>query len=350
MNSMAKGSYRVGVFGASSLLGKELADELKESPMAALDVVLLDEEDATGQVIAAGDEATFIQRIEPAALEGMEVAFFAGDAASAAKHWKSARQAGASVVDLTYALERENDVVVRAPWVSEALEDENGLGLNLKTAGVVAAHPATVMLALVLARLKGLGVQGCAATVLEPASEHGREAMDELHQQTVRLLSFQSLPREQYDAQIAFNLLPSVGGEAKVKFQATEERIRAHYGLLSQGRLPELALQLIQAPVFHGYAVSLMVKLANEATVEAVETALGQSHIDVLAEDSDPPSNVSAAGQEAILVRVRAEDAGSGKARRFWLWLAADNLKLAARNAIACAAELGRLRPQGKVQ
>ena len=247
-------------------------------------------------------------------------------------------------------MEREQDVAVRAPWVSEALGDENGLGLNLKTAGVVAAHPAAVMLALVLARLKNLNVQGCAATVMEPASEHGREAMDELHQQTVSLLSFQSLPRTQYDAQIAFNLLPAVGAEAKIKFRATEERVRAHYALLSQGRLPELALQLIQAPVFHGYVVSLMVKLAKETTVDAVTAALGKLHIEVVEEDSDPPSNVSAAGQESILVRVRAEDGGSGKARRFWLWLAADNLKLAARNAIACAAELGRLRPQGKVQ
>ncbi len=347
---MERAGNRVGVFGASSLLGKELADEIKESPMAALDVVLLDEDDATGQVIAAGDEATFIQRIEPAALKGMEVAFFTGDAASAAKRWQSARQAGASVVDLTYALEREQDVAVRAPWVGEALGDENGLGLSLKTAGVVAAHPAAVMLALVLARLKNLNVQGCAATVMEPASEHGREAMDELHQQTVSLLSFQSLPRTQYDAQIAFNLLPAVGAEARIKFQATEERVRAHYALLSQGRLPELALQLIQAPVFHGYVVSLMVKVASETTVDAVAAALGKLHIEVVGEDSDPPSNVSAAGQESILVRVRAEDGGSEKARRFWLWLAADNLKLAARNAIACAAELGRLRPQGKVQ
>ncbi len=343
-------SNRVGVFGASSLLGKELTDEIKESPMAALDVVLLDEDDASGQVIAAGDEAAFIQRIEPAALEGMEFAFFAGDAASAAKHWKSARQAGASVVDLTYALEHEADVAVRAPWVSEALGDESGLGLNLKTAGVVAAHPAAVMLALVLARLSALQVQACAATVMEPASEHGREAMDELHQQTVRLLSFQSLPREQYDAQIAFNLLPAVGAEAKVPFQTTERRIRAHYALLGKGRLPELAMQLIQAPVFHGYAVSLMVTLASETTVDAFAAALGKTHLEVVAEDADPPSNVSAAGQEQILVRLRAEDGGDGTAKRFWVWMAADNLKLTARNALACAAELGRLRPQGKVQ
>ena len=52
--------------------------------------------------------------------------------------------------------------------------------------------------------------------MMEPASEYGRAAMDELHQQTVNLLSFQTLPREQYDTQVAFNLLPELGEGAKV--------------------------------------------------------------------------------------------------------------------------------------
>ena len=98
-----------------------------------------------------------------------------------------------------------------------------------------------------------LALTSVAATVMEPASEYGRAAMDELHQQTVNLLSFQTLPREQYDAQVSFNLLPELGEAAKVKLGATEQRIRRHYSVLSEGRLPALALQIVQAPVFHGY-------------------------------------------------------------------------------------------------
>ena len=73
-------------------------------------------------------------------------------------------------------------------------------------------------------------------------------------------------------------------------------------------------------------------------------------HLDVLAQESDPPSNLSAAGQEDIMVRVQKDSGEGERGTRFWLWLAADNLKLAALNAIACATELGRLRPLGKVQ
>jgi len=255
-------------------------------------------------------------------------------------------------VDLTYALEREKDVLVRAPWIAEtnASKTQPGRDPDLKTSAVVAAHPAAIMLALMTGRLKAkLAPVSIAATVMEPASEHGRAAMDELHQQTVNLLSFQSLPREQYDAQAAFNLLPALGESAAIKLDATERRIRAQYAVLS-GEMPRIALQIAQAPVFHGYVISAFVELGAAASVAQVETALAGEHVDIVTSDSEPPSNLSAAGQEDVMVRVRSGSGEKDKATGFWLWMAADNLKLAAMNAIACASELGKLRPQGKVQ
>ena len=345
--------YRIGIVGAASLAGKELSDELAESLLATSNVVLLDDEDeAAGQVTTAGEDPAFIQRIEAESFERMDFVFFAGDAEITKRHWQEARRAGASIVDLTYALEMERDVLVLSPWVSEALgERARGREPDLRTPAVVAAHPAAVMLGMTAARLSAqMEVASLAATVMEPASEHGRAAMDEMHQQTVSLLSFQSLPREQYDAQVSFNLLPALGDGAKVRLGPTERRIRSEYAGFSNGALPPLALQMVQAPVFHGYVVSGLVELKKAATVEEVESALAGDHIDVVSVDSEPPSNLSAAGQEDIMVRVMGDFEGAERGTRFWLWLAADNLKLSALNAIACAAELRRLRPSGKVQ
>ncbi len=155
---MANRMYRIGIVGASSLAGKELSDELGESLLAASDVVLLDDEDVAGQVTTAGDEPAFIQRIEASSFEKMDFVFFAGGADVTKKHWQDARRAGASIVDLTYALAGEKDVLVRAPWVAEELEAKiprTGPEPDLKTPAVVAAHPVAVMLALTMARLAG---------------------------------------------------------------------------------------------------------------------------------------------------------------------------------------------------
>ena len=351
---MANGMYRIGIVGAASLAGKELSDELQESLLAASDFVLLDDEEAAGQVTSAGDEVAFVQRIEAASFDKMDFVFFVGDADVTKKHWHQARKAGASIVDMTYALEGERDVLVRSPLAVGAelgKTANHGAAPDLKTPAVVAGHPAAVMLALVAARLQAkLSLTNAAATVMEPASEHGRAAMDELHQQTVNLLSFHDLPKEQYDAQVSFNLLPSLGDAAKVKLRETEDRIRRHYAVLAGGTLPKLALQLVQAPVFHGYVASVLVELAKAATVEQLEQALAGEPLDIVVGESDPPSNLSAAGQDEIMVRVRGEGGEGETSTRFWLWLAADNLKLAAVNAISCALELRRLRPSGKVQ
>lgn len=354
---IASSPYRIAVVGASSLAGKELSDALADSPLAACDFVLLDEEDA-GQMTTAGDEATFIQKIDEESFAGVDFVFFAGDPGLTRRYWRTARLAGASIVDMTYALESEPGVVMRGPWAGWALDgygqtrtDPRALEPDLTTPAVVTAHPAALMLMLVAGRLHAkLPVAAMAATVFEPASAHGRAAMDELHQQTVSLLSFQSLPREQYDAQVAFNLLPALGDGARVKLAETEQRIADHYAALAAGVAPELALQLIQAPVFHGYVASVLVELQAPATMEEMEAALQGTQVDLVGAESDPPSNLSAAGQPDILVRVSAAADGGERLHRFWLWLAADNLKLATLNAIACANELRRLRPQGKVQ
>ena len=165
-------------------------------------------------------------------------------------------------------------------------------------------------------------------------------------------LSFQPVPKDQFGAQVAFNLLPELGEGAKAETLAgVRSRVLRHYQAIGGGTLPELALELVQAPVFHGLAASVFVQVREAVTVERVREALGGGVLEVTSggEDEELPTNVQVAGQRQIAVRVRSE-AERGAGRRFWVWMAADNLRLHASTAIQCAMELGQLRPQGKVQ
>jgi len=347
--------YRIAIVGAASLRGKELNEALSESAFGSAQFSLMDDEPQLGQLEAVGDEVTFIQRIEPDAFTREDFVFFTGEPETTRKYWPQALAGGASLLDMTYALEGEPGVLVRSPWVREALGDGASDSLpgepDLATPAVVPAHPVAVALALILARLQEVAPVKCAAvTVLEPASEYGRAAMDELHQQTVGLLSFQSLPKQSYDAQAAFNLLPVLGEAAKINLGESEARIRRHYALLAGQALPKVGIQLLHAPVFHGHGLSLAVDLEQAVPAEHLEAALGSEHIDVVLGDTEPPSNLSSAGQGDLMVRVRSAEGGQQATSRFWVWAAFDNLKFAALNAVACAQDLRRLRPKGKVQ
>ncbi|HWZ50469.1 MAG TPA: Asd/ArgC dimerization domain-containing protein [Granulicella sp.] len=353
---MSNKIYRIAIVGASSLVGKELSDVLSESALGASSFTLLDEEQMAGSVAAAGDEISFIQKIDSSSFEGKDLVFFAGDAEVAAKYWKSAVSASASIVDLTGALEGKPGVLVRAPWTASGEERGDGAETrptpDIATPAVVAAHPAAVMLALIARRLGArFGVRSLVATLLLPASEYGRAAMDELHQQTVSLLSFQSLPREQYDQQVAFNLVRGFGEAAKLMpIEATERRIQAHYDALCGEGAAALVLQVVHAPIFHGYGGSLLVELKDAATAGEVAEAIAGKHVSVAAGGPDSPNNVDAVGQEDLMVSVQAAGSQGEEATRFKLWVAADNLRLAAAHAVACAVELLQLRPSGEVQ
>ena len=340
--------YKIAIAGASTLLGRELKEALEESSLGAADFVLLDEDEAQGQLDQVGDEIAIVQSIGVDAFEGADFTFFSGSERLTRKHWREALRAGSTVLDLSGALDQEMGVLVRAPWLgSEAA------AADLFTPAVVPAHPAALALGLVLERLQQIApVRVAFVTLLEPASEFGRAAMDELHQQTVSLLSFQGLPRAMYDAQSAYNLLCGLGESAAVNLGAAEARIRRHYAALGGARWPALALQVIHAPVFHGHTFSIAVELERDVEIAAIEEALSGDHVDLVLEDTDSPSNLAATGQNDVLVRLRTEPGtrGSSQVSRLWLWAASDNLRLNAQNAVQCALDLRRLRPQGKVQ
>jgi aspartate-semialdehyde dehydrogenase len=344
-------TYRIAVVGASSLRGKELNETLADSSFAASDFVLMDDQKALGQLESVGEEITFIQQITPSSFERIDFIFFAGNAEATLRHWPSALLSGASIVDLTYALEGEPGVLVRAPWLNEEGGDGAAQTPDLHTPAIVPAHPAALTLALLLERIQNSGaVRNVSATVLESASEYGRAALDELHQQTVSLLSFQSVPKEFYDIQVAFNAIAAAGEGAKINLGESEALIRRHYALLSGGRLPHVALQLVHVPTFHGVNLSIAIEFENPVHFEHVEAALSGAHVEVILSDVDAPSNLTSAGQEDILVRLRSDEPGASHSRRFWLWVSIDNLKLATFNAVDCAQELRKLRPSGKVQ
>ncbi len=337
--------FRIAVAGAASLKGKELAEALGDSVFAGSDFILLDDADALGRLEAVGDEITFVRELEPDSFENADFVFFAGSAATTADLVERAEASGATVVDLSGALDGRDGALLQSPWL-----EQSGPEARLDTKAVVIAHPAAATLGLLAERLTKLSpVEFFAATVLEPASEQGRLAMDELHQQTIKLLSFQPLPKDIFDAQIAFNLITESGENAEIKIEDTESRIARQYQELSAGRLPQPSLLVAQAPVFHAYVMSVHFRLQKPVSPGELKQALAGEHVDVVTEEA--PSNLAASGQAEILVRARPAFAtGEDDTRDFKLWVAADNLRLSVLHAVAAAESLRALRPHAQVQ
>lgn len=355
---MPEKPLRIALVGAATLLGKALSDELAASAFSSADIQLMDDEDSFGKLEATAEEMTFIQHIDADSFEGCDFTFFAGPAEITRKHWRRALQAGSRIVDLSGVLEDEPGVLVRAPWVQEKDKLEphrHGEFPDLQTRVVVPAHPVAALLALVAVRVESVApIREIWATVLQPASEYGQAALEELHQQTANLLSFQPLPTQVFGSQTAFNLAVSFPAEGRIDLARAADAIRVHFQKISGLSAVSIALQLLQVPVFHGYGISVALGLETSVSSDALRHALEGPHVHVIAQAAEFPGNVQAVEEidAQVLAKpvLRKEQAEDSTAERFWLWIVADNLKLAAQNAVACATELNRLRPRGGVQ
>jgi aspartate-semialdehyde dehydrogenase len=337
--------YRAAIVGAASLQGKEVAEMLNERNFPATDIRLLDDDESLGQLEAMGDEINFIQQVRAEQFEHVDFTFFACDAESTRRSWKDARDAGSAIIDLSGLLEEEPAATVRSLWVER--EREKLIVPELQPGPCVTAHPVAVMLALLLLRAQRAGRIRCAAaTIFEPASEHGQRGMDELHRQTVNLLSFQPLPKDVYDAQVAFNMLPRYGEGSQPALDSVEARILRHYEKIVAQDAPEPSLCLLQAPVFHGHALALFIEMESAVDLGALSNAMAGDHI-VIPGPEDPPSNVSSAGQPDILLSLKPDRA---QPNGVWLWAAADNLRISALTAVECAENMTTTRPTGKIQ
>jgi aspartate-semialdehyde dehydrogenase len=330
----------VALIGSDSLLAREVRDIVSTTgaDLALRLVAAVDEE--SGALTRVGDEPSVVNLLNAESLLDARAVILAGNPESS-RHTLEllGDPPDAAVIDLTYTAEERPDARLRAPLVETVLEEDPA-----DVAVHVIAHPAAIALALFLRRLHANDpIRNSVIQIFAPASEHGAPGVHELQQQTVSLLSFKNLPKDIFDTQLSFNLLARYGDEAPVSLEESELRIERHLASLlalpgdGEGA-PMPSLRLIQAPVFHGYSFSAWVEFVDAPDMEALESSLSIDSIEVRGGDFEPPTNVGQAGQGGIAVGAITPDRNHPEAA--WLWFVADNVRLAAENAVAVARQL----------
>jgi len=312
---------RVALVHPTSLIGNELRQLLARPECSGWETRLLSVDDEeVGQVTEAGGAAAFVGRVDELAFDELDLAFFCGP------------------------LERDRRAAATLPASVPAVFAATGAGAEdgrAAIAGVresrragstrlVSAHPAAVALGLLLDPLGALGLRSARATVALPVSHGEDDGIEELFEETRRLLSFQSpTPRgKARGRQVAYNLAAD-DAESDAIAAATREA-------LADEDLP-LAVQAVRAGVFHGLALQLWVELDEPPSAAELRRRLGSAPAVELARRTATVDPVGVAGGERLVVgAVRA--AGTGA---FGVWAVLDNLlRGGALNALELGLEL----------
>ncbi len=327
-------SETIALVGSETLLGRELRDLLAQGSFGA-DVRLVAGADESSGVLAEhAGEAAILNKLDILAMTDVVTVILAGNVESSKLALELAP--GKPVIDLTHAAEENPRSRLRAPMV-----ELPGFQVDPDAIHSI-AHPAAIALAILFQRLtRQHKLERWIVHVFEPASERGTAGIEELQQQAVSLLSFKPMPKKVFDTQLSFNMLAAFGDEAPVPLDEVETRIERHLATLMQNadRSPMPSLKLIQAPVFHGYSFSLWLEFAGDAPDrQALEALLQSENVSVHDEQLEPPNNVGVAGQDGIAIGAISRDRNN--ARAVWVWMAADNLRLAGQNAMLVAQEI----------
>jgi aspartate-semialdehyde dehydrogenase len=314
------------LLGGETLLGRELNDVLKSRETGAL--VTPYAASGEGNFGEQDGEAIFVRPLEADSVRDDQAILIAGSPEGASRAYHLAKAGGGHPILIDCSAHLEHQPEARIVGGISADPDLQNSWL------LVIAHPAAMALALVLARLaRYRRISNSIAHVFEPASERGKRGVTELHQQTTSLLSFKALDKNVFDAQLGFNLLSQYGEEAPVHLSAIEQRIERHVAtLLNTGDratpIPMPSLRLIQAPVFHGYSMSLWVEFASGIDAAELGEALASAQIEVRGPHDEAPDSVGVATQSGLIAGDIRLDRNHPRAA--WLWIVGDNLRLTA--------------------
>src|SRR5512135_1761335 len=193
--------YRVAVVGATGAVGREMLTTLAERDFPADEIFAVASERSAGSQVSYGDDKILkVHNLDKFDFRGVDIALFSPGAKVSAVHAPRAGAAGCVVVDNTSHFRMDPDVPLVVPEV-------NPKAIAGYTKRNIIANPncSTIQMVVALKPLHDLAkIKRVVVSTYQSVSGAGREAMDELFNQTRSVYVNDPIAKEHFTKQIAF--------------------------------------------------------------------------------------------------------------------------------------------------
>ena len=329
--------YRVGIVGIGAV-GAEMIKVLRQRDFPAEEIRVLARSER--EEVINGE--TF--HVVPASVEafkGLDFAFFAGTegakGASQQFGWQAVEQ-GVIVIDNGDDYRMDSRVPLVIPEINAlALQKHKGLISN--------PNCSTIIALMALAPLHRVArIRRFIASTYQAVSGTGRNAMQELEDQVKAYAAGQPLKHNAYPHQIAFNVIPKIGGlKPEIPGHTSEEiKMRNETRKIFEDKKIRVCATCVRVPVMNGHSEALNIEFDRPMDPDEAHTILakapGVKVMDNMESDLYPmPIQVS--GQDDVFVgRIRLDESVKNG---LVLFVCGDNIrKGAATNAVQIAEKL----------
>jgi aspartate-semialdehyde dehydrogenase len=338
--SVQKRKYNVAVAGATGAVGGAMLDVLERRDFPLNELRLLASERSVGKKLKFRNQEIPVRLLSKDAFDGIDIALFSAGSARSLDFAPAAAAAGAVVIDNSSAYRMDDEIPLVVPEVNpHAIAQYTNRGI------IANPNCSTIQMLVALKPIYDkAGIKRIVVSTYQAVSGTGAKAITELDEQVKAYAAGESMQKNVYPYQIAFNCLPHIDSFLDNGYTKEEMKMVNETRKIFEDQSIGVTATAVRVPVFYGHSESVNIETAEKISAAEVKkllaTAPGIKVVDEPSQNSYPLVLDCAGKFETLVGRIR-EDESIEKGIN--LWVVADNiLKGAALNAVQIAEIVAR--------
>ncbi len=330
-----KSEYHVAVAGATGAVGNEMLQILEEQEFPVASLKLLASSRSAGKTLDFRGESLHVEELRDDSFEGVDIALFSAGAAASRQFAPAAAESGCVVIDNSSGWRMDPEVPLVVPEVNpHAVADYRRKGI------IANPNCSTIQMVVVLKPIyDAAGIERVVVSTYQAVSGTGKNAMEELTEQTRNLLTFQEVTPEVYPHRIAFNCFPHIGSFLENGYTDEEMKMVHETHKIMEDPNIRVSATTVRIPVFYGHSEAVNIQTERKLSAKEARVLLFQAPGVRVMDNPDEriyPMPSEAAGINDTLVGRIREDISIENGLD--LWIVADNIrKGAALNTVQIA-------------
>ncbi len=331
--------YNVAVVGATGAVGEAMLSILEERKFPVGEVYALASSRSVGKKIAFNGGSLTVQDLAEFDFSKVQIGLFSAGASISAEYAPKAAAAGCVVIDNTSQFRYDDDIPLVVPEVNPDKVAE------YTTRGIIAnPNCSTIQMLVALKPIyDAVGIERINVCTYQAVSGTGKQGIEEVVQQTSRLLNGKPIEAKVYPKQIAFNVLPQIDVFMDNGYTKEEMKMVWETRKILGDETINVNPTAVRVPVFYGHSEAVHIETRNKIDADSVRNLLiNAPGVTVMDEHKDggyPTAVTESSGNDDVFVGRIREDISHPKG--IDLWVVGDNVrKGAALNSVQIAEEL----------
>jgi aspartate-semialdehyde dehydrogenase len=307
--------FKVGILGATGAVGREMMKILEERKFPVAELRPIASERSAGTKLPFNGGEVEVVAAADSAFEGLDLVLGAAENDIAKQYASAIVKAGAVFVDNSSAFRLDKDVPLVIPEINpEDVKWHKGIFSN--------PNCTTIVSLVAINALNQLSpIESIVASSYQAVSGAGAGGPIELMAEVDALSRGESYQPKVFQYQIAYNVIPQIGGEAFEGYTSEEMKMQ------NEGRkilhLPDLKVSCtcVRVPVVRSHSVSIVVRTKDKISVADAKAAIAKAAGCRLVDDlknKQYPMPLDTSDQDIVFVGRIRDDLTSDNGLNLW--------------------------------